>query len=54
MDSKQKTLVRLVSVVVIMGALAWAAVPFYDLFCRVTGFGGVTQVAETESDTVLD
>lgn len=33
-----------------MGALAmlglgYAAVPLYDLFCRVTGFGGTTQVA---------
>ncbi len=24
---------------------AYAAVPLYDLFCRVTGFGGTTQVA---------
>ena len=34
----------------ILGALAmlglgYAAVPLYDLFCRVTGFGGTTQVA---------
>ncbi|RGP40109.1 Cytochrome c oxidase assembly protein CtaG [Altererythrobacter insulae] len=37
-----------------MGALAmlglgYAAVPLYDLFCRVTGFGGTTQVA-SETD----
>jgi cytochrome c oxidase assembly protein subunit 11 len=37
-----------------MGALAWAAVPFYSWFCQVTGFGGATSVAETASDTVLD
>ncbi len=37
-----------------MGALAWASVPFYNWFCRVTGFGGVTQVAEAGSDTMLD
>ena len=54
MDPKTKTVVQLASVVVTMGALAWASVPFYDWFCRVTGFGGVTQVAETGSDTVLD
>lgn len=30
----------LVGVVVTMGALAWAAVPFYNWFCRVTGYGG--------------
>lgn len=41
-------------VVVVMGSLAWASVPLYDLFCRVTGFGGTTSVAETGSDAVLD
>jgi len=28
-----------------MLALSFAAVPLYDLFCRVTGFGGTTQNA---------
>ena len=28
-----------------MVGAAYAAVPFYDWFCRTTGFGGVTQVA---------
>lgn len=28
-----------------MVALSYAAVPFYDWFCRTTGFGGTTQVA---------
>ena len=28
--------------------------PFYDWFCRVTGFGGATNVAEAESDEILD
>ena len=37
-----------------MGALAWAAVPFYDWFCRVTGYAGTTNVAEADSDVVLD
>jgi cytochrome c oxidase assembly protein subunit 11 len=37
-----------------MGALSFAAVPFYDWFCRVTGFGGTTAVAESGSDVVLD
>jgi len=32
-----------------MLGLGFAAVPLYDLFCRVTGFGGTTQVA-TEVD----
>ena len=54
MDPKTKTLVQTVSVVVLMGGLAWASVPFYDWFCRVTGFGGVTNTAETGSDVILD
>jgi cytochrome c oxidase assembly protein subunit 11 len=37
-----------------MGGLAWASVPFYDWFCRVTGFGGTTAQADVGSDTVLD
>ncbi|MGB3806134.1 MAG: cytochrome c oxidase assembly protein [Erythrobacter sp.] len=34
---------------VLMLGLGYAAVPLYDLFCRVTGFGGTTQVA-SEAD----
>ncbi|MCM2560630.1 cytochrome c oxidase assembly protein [Lutimaribacter sp. EGI FJ00015] len=54
MDPKTKTLAQTVGVVVLMGGLAWASVPFYDWFCRVTGFGGVTDVAEAGSDVILD
>ncbi len=54
MDPKTKTVTGLIGIVVTMGALAWASVPFYNWFCRVTGFGGVTQVAEAGSDTMLD
>ncbi|GMM94101.1 cytochrome c oxidase assembly protein [Qipengyuania sp. MTN3-11] len=35
-----------------MLGLGYAAVPLYDLFCRVTGFGGTTQRA-SESDAML-
>lgn len=54
MKGPQKTVLQLVGVVVFMGAMAWASVPFYDWFCRVTGFGGVTGTAEAGSDRVLD
>lgn len=54
MDGKSKTAAQLVGVVVLMGGLAWASVPFYDWFCRVTGFGGITNVAESASDTILE
>ncbi len=35
-----------------MLGMGFAAVPLYNLFCRVTGFAGTTQVA-TDSDAVL-
>ena len=53
-EGPQKTVFQTVGVVVLMGGLAWASVPFYDWFCRVTGFGGVTNTAETGSDVILD
>lgn len=49
-----RTLLSLVGVVITMGALAWAAVPFYNWFCRVTGFAGTTQVSTAAPDEVLD
>ena len=54
MNQNGKTVLKLAGVVVTMGALAWASVPFYDWFCRVTGFGGVTQEADAGSDVILD
>ncbi|WP_340150792.1 cytochrome c oxidase assembly protein [uncultured Sneathiella sp.] len=44
----------LVSVVVGMVGLSYASVPLYDLFCRVTGYGGTTQQAEIAPDVILD
>ena len=54
LSGPKKTAAQAVSVVIVMGALAWASVPFYDWFCRVTGFGGATNVVATGSDTILD
>ena len=54
LDPKFKTVTQTVGVVVLMGGLAWASVPFYDWFCRVTGFGGATGVSEVASDDVLE
>lgn len=54
MSRETRTVAALVGVVVTMGALAWAAVPFYNWFCKVTGFGGTTQVSTSAPDTVLD
>ena len=54
MSGPTKTVAQTVSLVVFMGALAWASVPFYDWFCRVTGFGGVPGQVEVASDEILD
>ncbi len=37
-----------------MLALSFAAVPLYDLFCRVTGYGGTTSVSTVAPDQILD
>ena len=37
-----------------MLGLSFAAVPLYDLFCRVTGFGGTTQISKDIPKIVLD
>jgi len=37
-----------------MVGAAYAAVPFYNWFCRVTGFNGTTQVSMAAPGTMLD
>ncbi len=41
------------AVVALMVGAAFASVPFYNWFCRTTGFGGTTQVAEKAPGEVL-
>ena len=48
MNKKTLTPIFLVSIFVLMLGLSFAAVPLYDLFCRVTGFGGTTQNAQNK------
>ena len=50
----RRTAALLVGVAVTMGALSFAAVPFYSWFCRVTGFAGATVSSATGADRVLD
>jgi len=54
LEGPKKTVAQTVGLVVVMGGLAWASVPFYDWFCRVTGFGGVTGVSDVAPEDVLD
>ncbi|MBO6506031.1 MAG: cytochrome c oxidase assembly protein [Kordiimonadaceae bacterium] len=43
-----------VGVVLGMVGLAYASVPLYELFCRVTGYGGTTQRAELLDTQAID
>ncbi|WP_111733403.1 cytochrome c oxidase assembly protein [Roseovarius amoyensis] len=54
MDANTRTLTRLVGVVVVMGAMAWASIPLYNWFCRVTGYGGTTGTQVAAPGEVLD
>ena len=53
MKGKTLTPILLAGIFVLMLGLSFAAVPLYDLFCRVTGFGGTTQVSKEAPDIVL-
>lgn len=37
-----------------MVGMAYAAVPIYAMFCKITGYGGTTQRVEQYSDKILD
>lgn len=37
-----------------MVGASYAAVPLYEIFCQVTGYGGTTQVADAAPERVLD
>jgi cytochrome c oxidase assembly protein subunit 11 len=41
------------ALVAAMTGASFAAVPLYDLFCRVTGYGGTTQVASASPPAAL-
>ena len=53
---KNKTLtpILLTGIFVFMLGLSFAAVPLYDAFCRLTGFGGTTQVSKEPPKVVLN
>ena len=53
-SKKNLTPILLAGIFVLMLGLSYAAVPLYDLFCRVTGFGGTTQVSKEAPKIVLD
>jgi cytochrome c oxidase assembly protein subunit 11 len=48
------TPIILAGIFCIMLGISFAAVPLYDLFCRITGFGGTTQISKNVPNVVLD
>ena len=54
MHKKSLTPLILAGIFIAMLGLSYAAVPLYDLFCRVTGFGGTTQISNNAPKIVLD
>ncbi len=50
----KKTVLYVLAFVGFMIGVAYASVPLYDLFCRVTGYGGTTQVADSTNVTPID
>ena len=54
LSPQKKTAAMLAGVAAVMLSLSFAAVPFYDWFCRVTGYAGTTSVAAQGADEVLD
>jgi cytochrome c oxidase assembly protein subunit 11 len=56
MNRKRQTRTALIAGAVVLGmtGMAFAAVPLYKAFCRVTGYGGTTQEAQAAPDRILD
>ena len=48
LKSQNKKVIFIITFIgMLMLSLSYAAVPLYDIFCRVTGFGGTTQIASS-------
>ncbi len=54
MTPKTKTASLLAAFALTMLSLSFAAVPFYDWFCRVTGYAGTTLTSDQGADKILD
>jgi cytochrome c oxidase assembly protein subunit 11 len=50
----RRTVLACIGIVAGMVGLAYASVPLYDLFCKVTGFDGTPLVGSSPSGKVLD
>jgi cytochrome c oxidase assembly protein subunit 11 len=55
-DKKRMRRTALIAAAVVLGmtGMAFAAVPLYDAFCKVTGYGGTTQEATDAPSQILN
>lgn len=51
---KGMTVIALLAILGVMGTLTAYSVELYEIFCRVTGYGGTTQIATGPADRILD
>lgn len=54
MNKNNRSLLLVLGVAFAMVGLAFASVPLYNMFCRVTGYGGTTQRSAAGPDQILD
>jgi len=54
MNPNRKTVYILIGVAIAMLCLGFASKPLYDTFCKVTGYGGTTRVADDNTSEILD
>lgn len=53
-EKNRKLAGSMAALVIGMAMLTYASVPLYDLFCKVTGYGGTTQRATNAPDKIYD
>ena len=53
MNNARIALISAVGALFMLG-LAFASKPLYDTFCRITGFGGTTQIAQAAPDRISE
>ncbi len=54
MKKNSQTAMNVLAIVVGMFGLAYASVPLYNAFCKITGFGGTTQEAISLPDKIYN
>ena len=46
--------IYLVVIFFVMLGLSYASVPLYELFCKVTGFGGTTKISKQVPNVIIN